>query len=44
MKEKKLFYIIDNSGTPIKVIYLSTKLVVSDRTIQKIIKELANKN
>jgi DNA-binding Lrp family transcriptional regulator len=36
-----LNYIIDNSGTPIKVNYLSSKLAVSDRTIQKTIKELA---
>lgn len=42
-KEIILNYIIDNSGTPIKVNYLSVKLAVSDRTIQKIIKELANK-
>lgn len=41
MNEKKLFY-IDNSGAPIKVNYLSSKLTVSDRTIQKIIKELVN--
>ena len=41
-KEILLNYIIDNSGTPIKVNYLSSKLAVSDRTIQKIIKELAN--
>ena len=41
-KEIILNYIIDNSGTPIKVNYLSYKLAVSDRTIQKIIKELAN--
>ena len=41
-KEIILNYIIDNSGTPIKVNYLSSKLAVSDRTIQKIIKELAN--
>lgn len=41
-KEIVLNYIIDNSGTPIKVNYLSSKLAVSDRTIQKIIKELAN--
>ena len=40
-KEIILNYIIDNSGTPIKVNYLSSKLAVSDRTIQKIIKELA---
>jgi len=39
-KEIILNYIIDNSGTPIKVNFLSTKLAVSDRTIQKIIKEL----
>ena len=41
-KEIILNYIIDNSDTPIKVNYLSSKLAVSDRTIQKIIKELAN--
>ena len=41
-KEIILNYIIDNSGTSIKVNYLSSKLAVSDRTIQKIIKELAN--
>lgn len=41
-KEIILNYIIDNSGTPIRVNYLSSKLVVSDRTIQKIIKELSN--
>ena len=40
-KEKILNYIIDNSGIPIKVNYLASKLAVSDRTIQKIIKELA---
>jgi len=39
-KEIILNYIIDNSGTPIKVNFLATKLAVSDRTIQKIIKEL----
>ena len=41
-KEIILNYIIDNSGTPIKVNYLSSKLAVSDRTTQKIIKELSN--
>lgn len=41
-KEIILNYIIDNSGTPIKVNYLSSKLAVSDRIIQKIIKELSN--
>ena len=41
-KEIILNYIIDNSGTPIKINYLSSKLAVSDRTIQKIIKELSN--
>ena len=41
-KEIILNYIIDNNGTSIKVNYLSSKLAVSDRTIQKIIKELAN--
>ena len=41
-KEIILNYIIDNSSTPIKVNYLSSKLAVSDRTIQKIIKELSN--
>ena len=41
-KEIILNYIIDNNGTPIKVNYLSSKLAVSDRTIQKIIKELYN--
>ena len=41
-KEIILNYIIDNSGISIKVNYLSSKLAVSDRTIQKIIKELAN--
>lgn len=41
-KEIILNYIIDNSGNPIKVNYLSSKLAVSDRTIQKIIKELSN--
>lgn len=41
-KEIILNFIIDNSGTPIKVNYLSSKLAVSDRTIQKTIKELAN--
>lgn len=39
-KEIILNYIIDNSGNPIKVNYLSSKLAVSDRTIQKIIREL----
>ena len=39
-KEIILNYIIDNSGISIKVNYLSSKLAVSDRTIQKIIKEL----
>jgi len=42
-KEIILNYIIDNSGTSIKVNYLSSRLAVSDRTIQKIIKELVNK-
>lgn len=37
-KEIVLNYIIDNSGTPIKIKYLSSKLAVSDKTIQKIIK------
>ena len=37
-KEIILNYIIDNSGTPIKIKYLSSKLAVSDKTIQKIIK------
>lgn len=37
-----LNYIIDNNGTSIKVNYLSSRLAVSDRTIQKIIKELSN--
>ena len=41
-KEIILNYIIENSGTPIKINYLSSKLAVSDRTIQKIIKELSN--
>ena len=41
-KEIILNYIIDNSDTPIKVNYLSSKLAVSDRTIQKIIKKLSN--
>ena len=41
-KEIILNYIIDNSETPIKVNYLSSKLAVSDRTIHKIIKELVN--
>ena len=41
-KEIILNYIIDNSGTPIKINYFSSKLAVSDRTIQKIIKKLAN--
>ena len=41
-KEIILNYIIDNSGTPIKVNYLSSKLAVSDRTIQKIVRELTN--
>ena len=41
-KEIILNYIIDNSGTPVKVNYLSSKLAVSDRTIQKTIKELSN--
>ena len=41
-KEIILNYIIDNSETPIKINYLSSKLAVSARTIQKIIKELAN--
>ena len=41
-KEIILNYIIDNNGTPIKVNYLSSKLAVSDRTIQKIIKELVS--
>ena len=41
-KEIILNHIIDNSGTSIKVNYLSSKLAVSDRTIQKIIKELSN--
>ena len=39
-KEIILNYIIDNSGTLIKVNYLSSKLAVSYRTIQNIIKEL----
>ena len=43
-KEIILNFIIDNSGTPIKVNYLSSSLAVSDRTIQKIIKELANES
>lgn len=41
-KEIVLNYIIDHSGSSIKVNYLSSKLAVSDRTIQKIIKELVN--
>lgn len=41
-KEIILNYIIDNNGTPIKVNYLSSKLVVSDKITQKIIKELSN--
>ena len=41
-KEIILNYIVKNSGTPIKVGYLSSKLAVSDRTIQKIIKELTS--
>ena len=41
-KEIILNYIVKNSGTPIKVGYLSSKLAVSDRTIQKIIKELSS--
>ena len=41
-KEIILNFIIDNNGTPIKVGCLSSKLAVSDRTIQKIIKELSN--
>ena len=41
-KEIILNYIIDNSGTSIKVNYLSSKLAVSDRTIQKIVSELTN--
>ena len=41
-KEIILNYIIDNNGTSIKVNSLSSKLAVSDRTIQKIIKELSN--
>ena len=41
-KEIILNYIIDNSGTPFKVNYLSSRLAVSERTIQKIIKELSN--
>ncbi len=41
-KEIVLNYIIDNDSSSIKVNYLSSKLAVSDRTIQKIIKELAN--
>ena len=41
-KEIVLNYIIDNSGSSIKVNCLSSKLTVSDRTIQKIIKELVN--
>ena len=41
-KEIILNNIIDNSGTPIKVNYLSSKLAVSDRTIQKIIIKLSN--
>ena len=41
-KEIILNHIIDNIGTPIKVNYLSSKLAVSDKTIQKIIKELSN--
>ena len=36
-KEIILNYIIDYSGAPIKVNYLSSKLAVSDRTIHKII-------
>lgn len=41
-KEIILNYIIDNGGAPIKVNYLSSKLAVSDRTIQKIVRDLAN--
>ena len=41
-KEIILNHIIDNGDSPIKVNYLSSKLAVSDRTIQKIIKELSN--
>ena len=43
-KEIILNFIIDNSGTPIKVNYLSSSLAVSDRTIQKIIKKLAKES
>ncbi len=41
-KEIILNYITDHSGESIKVNYLSEKLAVSDRTVQKIIKELSN--
>ncbi len=41
-KEIIFNYIIDHSGEFIKVNYLAEKLSVSDRTIQKIIKELIN--
>lgn len=34
-KEIILNFIIDNSGTPIKVNYLSSSLAVSDRTIKR---------
>ena len=41
-KEIILNHIIDNSSIQIRVNYLFSKLAVSDKTIQKIIKELAN--
>ena len=39
-KEIILNYIIDNSGKRISINYLATTFAVSDRTIQKILKEL----
>lgn len=43
-KEIMLNYIIENSGKRISINYLSTTFAVSDRTIQKILKELKEKN
>lgn len=43
-KEIILNYIIDNSGKRISINYLSTTFAVSDRTIQKILKELKEEN
>ena len=43
-KEIIINYIIDNSGKRISINYLATTFAVSDRTIQKILKELKEKN